>query len=155
VTVDELAAVNAENPTWNQFLIGDAIYIPDNGACPSTSASTNPPGEPGDVAVWTLKPDEIPAPEAQTFTVLVTRLGCNGGVTGDVYPPTVSISDDEIVVTFTVEHSPGGRCPTNDQVPYVVDAGQPIGERRLVDGACLPDGDGVSTSFCSDGGVRY
>lgn len=155
VTVDELAAVNAESPTWNQFLIGDAIYIPANGACPSTSASTNPPGEPGDVAVWALKPDEIPAPDAQSFTVLVTRLGCNGGVTGDVYPPTVSISDAEIVVTFTVEHSPGGRCPTNDQVPYVVDAGQPIGDRRLVDGACLPDDDGVSTSFCTDGGVRY
>jgi hypothetical protein len=105
--------------------------------------------------VWTLEPDEIPTPEAQSCTALVTRLRCNGGVTGEVYAPTVSISDAEIVVTFTVEHSPGGDCPTNDQVAYVVDVGQLIGDRRLVDGACLPDGDGVSTSFCSDGGVRY
>jgi hypothetical protein len=89
-----------------------------------------------------------------SFTAFVTRLDCNGGVTGEVLEPTVEVDNAEIVVTFTVKAAPGGDCPTNDQVPFVVDVGQPIGARRLLDGACRPTGEAASTSFCEDGGVR-
>jgi hypothetical protein len=70
----------------------------------------------------------------------------------------VAFGDDEVVVTFTVEAlSPGVHtCPGNDQVPYELDLGQPLGERRLVDGSCRPpDGEARDTSLCIDGDVRW
>jgi LysM repeat protein len=33
VSLDELAAANANNPAWNRFLIGDEITIPPGGSC--------------------------------------------------------------------------------------------------------------------------
>ena len=75
-------------------------------------------------------------------------------MTGRVLAPTVELTDAEVVVTFLVETDlDGGECPSNDAVPYEVDLGEPIGDRALVDGACL-EGGAVSTSFCADGAVR-
>jgi hypothetical protein len=133
---------------------------------PDVASATNPPvtASPttpttaavagSDPAVWVLKPGQGLTSASQSFTALVTRLDCNGGVTGEVLEPTVEIGDTEIVVAFTVEAALGGDCPSNDQVPFVVDIGQPIGDRRLIDGACREAGEAASTSFCDGGGVR-
>lgn len=65
--------------------------------------------------------------------------------------------------TTTTEHSTAAKtgatagdhiCPGNDEVPYTVDMEEAVGERSLVDGACLED-EAVRTSFCADGSERW
>lgn len=114
-----------------------------------------PAGE-GDTAVWDVDPADPPTPSATSVTVMVTRLGCNGGVTGEVLEPEVAADGEQVVVTFSVEPLGAGdyTCPGNDSVPYVVELDGPLGDRDLVDGACL-SGDAASTSHCSNGAVRW
>lgn len=87
-----------------------------------------------------------------SFTARVTRLGCSGGNTGEVLEPTLTVGEDENVVTFTVEPLPPGiyPCPGNPVVAHPIDVGEPIGGRDLVDGACLT-GQAASTSDSSTG----
>jgi hypothetical protein len=112
-----------------------------------TSTTEQPSGSP---AVWVPDPARPVDSGNTTIAALVTRLGCNGGITGTVYPPAVEITATEAIVTFTVEPNPGAHtCPSNDQVPFEVDLGQPLGDRALVDGSCrTPDGAALRTSFC-------
>ena len=100
--------------------------------------------------VWELDPSQ-PAPRtAAGFTALVTRLGCNGGVTGEVARPHIEMTASQIVVTFQV--TPGdpeaATCPSNQPVPYLVELGEPVGGRQLIDGRCLPGGEAETTSLC-------
>ena len=98
---------------------------------PQTSVPADP--EPGDAAVWVTDHSQRPGPEDSTFTALVSRLGCNSGVTGEVLRPGVRFSETRVVVTFTVTADrDGGDCPSNDQVPFEVQLGQPLGERTLL-----------------------
>ncbi len=131
-------------------------------ACSTDAASgtvsispTSGPGR-GDTAVWSVKAGENLSNSSQSFTVQVSRLGCNGGVTGAVLEPTITFGDSEIVVTFAVESLPPGMytCPSNVEVPSVVNLGQPIGDRKLVDGACRAN-EARTTSFCIDGATRW
>lgn len=117
---------------------------------PSVEAEPPHDPEPGDPAVWTTDRDAPPSPTASTFTAMVTRLGCNGGVTGRVLRPGVIASDTEIVITFTVEAAgPGDHtCPGNDPVPYEVDLGRALEDRDLIDGSCQPGRAAERTSFC-------
>lgn len=120
----------------------------------AVSVPTDP--EPGDAAVWVTNSSEPPSPESSTFTALVSRLGCNSGVTGQVLHPGIRASETDIIVTFTVEPDPdGGDCPTNDLVPFEVYLGQRLGDRVLVDGACSGDEGAGRTSFCDPDGVRW
>jgi hypothetical protein len=74
-----------------------------------------------------------------------------------VLRPGVAVTDTEITITFKVATVGGDRdCPGNDAVPYLVDLGQPIGDRDLVDPACTDDGVGSSATYCtSAAGVRW
>lgn len=121
-----------------------------------SSACRSDDKSPGATASWEIDTVTPPTQESRSFTALVTRLGCSDGNTGKVLEPIVSPSEGQIVVTFTVKALPAGAysCPGNDQVPHLVDLGEPVGNRRLVDGACLA-GEAVSTSFCTDGPVRW
>lgn len=110
----------------------------------------------GAEAVWTVRPGHQVGPETTTISVVVTRLGCNNGVTGQVQEPGVKVEDDEVRITFTVK--PDQReasCPGNDQVPYEVVLPGPLGDRRLIDGQCEPDSEASGTTFCRPDGVRY
>ena len=110
----------------------------------------------GATATWTVVDDDPPTTTAESFTAMVERLGCSGGETGEVLEPAVVANEVRVVVTVSVEPLPPGgyTCPGNKAVPYVVELDEPIGERQLVDGACL-SGEAVSTSKCSDGAVRW
>lgn len=117
------------------------------GALPGSSAA----------AVWTVAPGERIDAGATEFTVLVNRLGCNSGVTGEVQEPDVRLGDDEVVLTFTV--TPGepsaATCQGNNRVRYDVTLPEPVGNRRLVDGQCGPEGEARGTTFCRPSGVRH
>lgn len=122
----------------------------------ATSSTRQAPKAGGDPAVWNIDSNDRPTPASVSFTALVTRLGCNGGETGEVLAPSIAKEEARIVVTFTVDALPAGAhtCPGNKHVPLMVDIGEPIGQRELVDGACL-SGEAVRTSFCSDGAARW
>lgn len=113
--------------------------------------------EPGDAAVWRIDRNASLSPNASTLTVMVARLGCHGGETGQVLRPGVVKSESEVVITFTVEAAGAGffRCPSNDQVAYEVDPGEPLGERALLDGSCLAGGEAVTTTLCENDGIRW
>lgn len=113
---------------------------------------------PGDVAVWKLESGTDVVDSSTTFTALVNRLGCSGGVTGEVLEPTIEVSETEVVVTFFVEALDSDleqTCPGNDEVPYEVILAEPIGERPLLDGSCRSGGEAASTSFCAAGAARW
>lgn len=59
------------------------------------------------VATWTVAPGQLLEDDTASFTALVTRRGCNSGVTGEVNAPRVEETDDAVTITFTV--SPGAR----------------------------------------------
>ena len=107
-------------------------------------------------AVWKIDPNTPPMPASERFIALVARLACNDGVTGEVLPPDVAIRRTEVVITFKVAPAKPGfhNCLGNHPVAQSVNVGQPIGDRQLVDGACL-SGAAKSTSHCSEGAVRW
>lgn len=135
------------------------------GPASVSTASTSPAsaasrsggaGAPGDAAVWIVGPDQRIGDSSSTFTALVSRLGCNSGVTGQVLAPEIRLGEVGVIVTFRVAPpSRGGRCPGNDQVAYEVDLGEPLGHRALIDGQCLPGGEAVGTSFCLPDPARH
>jgi hypothetical protein len=101
-------------------------------------------------------PDQTLDAQTSTFTADVTRLGCNDGVTGTVNDPNIDVTDDEVVVTFTVSPGPPdiAGCPGNEEAPYQVQLPEPLGDRSMTDGACV-DGEARDTSFCLPSGVRF
>ncbi len=120
-------------------LLGCTSPAPE--AAPNATASpevTDSPAMPdSSPAVWELATSTAIDSGATVFDVLVMRTECNSGVTGTVNPPLVDFRAEEIVISFTV--SPGtpaaATCQGNDQVEYTVTLDQPVGDRRLVDGA--------------------
>jgi hypothetical protein len=123
---------------------------PSSGTSTVTSAA-------GEAAVWDLGLDPGLERSSTRFTALVSRLGCNSGVTGQVLTPVIEMGKSEIIVTFSVApKQPGGAdCLGNDQVSYEVELGEPLRERALIDGQCLAGGEAVTTSFCVTGPTRF
>lgn len=107
-------------------------------------------------ATWELlDPDSVNA-ESASLRVGVTRLDCSGGETGTLLEPQVSLEADRILIRTDVAALPGGAydCPGNNVVPLDIELGEAIGDRELVDQACL-EGEAVQTTFCPEGGVRW
>lgn len=111
----------------------------------------------GDAAVWFPAPRSAIESSSTTFTVLVSRLGCNNGTTGRVQTPEIVSNESEVVITFTVAaKGPGAaNCLGNQEVAYKIELGEPLLERALIDGQCLPGGEAVTTSFCVPDSARY
>ena len=119
---------------------------------------TSPPPadgpEPGDVATWILL--EPVTAESTDLVIGVTRLGCANGETGRVLPAVVEYGEDRIVIGVDVESRSDqpADCQGNDEVMFSVQLTEPIGQRDLVDAACL-SGEAQGTSFCAAGAVRW
>lgn len=126
------------------------------GGCGAHSAPGHPPSD-GQPAVWDLTPGQHLSASTTAFTADVTRLACSGGFTGEVYPPEIRWSDAEVLVTFSVEPLRDGiyTCIGGLPVAYDVVLEKPLGDRVLVDGACLPGERAATTSFCDDDGRRF
>ncbi|MGG5259828.1 hypothetical protein [Phycicoccus avicenniae] len=123
------------------------ILLGGCGVLPSSTAG----------ASWSLAPGQEVTAASTELQVLVTRVGCNSGVTGTAEEPTVDVGADRVVVTFVVTpEEPGSAdCQGNPEVPFTLLLPEPLGARALVDGQCLGDGEAAGTSFCADGGLRY
>ena len=92
----------------------------------------------GDAAVWDLAPQQELGKSSTKFTALVSRLGCNDGVTGDVVAPDIRVTATEVTVTFRVLPKQIGAadCQGNNKVQFEVDFGEPLAGKSLVDGEC-------------------
>lgn len=141
-------------------LAGCGSTVADTGASGAgtvVSTTSTPSVDARDraTAMWYVAPSQALDSGAMRFTALVSRLGCNSGVTGTVNPPEVRITADKLVITFTVSPGPpqSADCQGNPAVPYVVELPEPLGARALVDGAC-DAAEAARTAFCESGGVR-
>ncbi len=116
----------------------------------------DPPNRTGDTATWILLEPETVTPESTDIVIGVTRLGCASGETGGVLPAVIDYGEDRIAIRVDVEplgNQPAD-CQGNDEVMFSVHLTEPIGQRELVDAACLA-GEAQGTSFCAAGAVRW
>jgi hypothetical protein len=129
--------------------------LPDsNPAIPTVSASVPP--QVGVTATWVpTQPNSIDQ-HTQFFEIFVTRLECASGKTGELLTPVVSVSDKDVVIRVDakVRQSGADTCQSNNPVRVSITLPEPLGNRSLVDAACL-SGDAVRTTACADGAVRW
>ncbi|MGC3955843.1 MAG: hypothetical protein QM804_16630 [Propionicimonas sp.] len=133
--------------------LGLRLSHDSDGGWPGKSASA-PDGAAG---TWRLVNAEQVGPDSTQLAIAVTRVECNGGVTGEVLRPVVAYSRSEVVIRALVARIEGDgprSCPENDWVETTVKLAEPIGDRELVDAACLA-GEAVETSVCAEGPVRW
>jgi hypothetical protein len=122
----------------------------------SEASASRDPVIPGDSAVWWPAKDARLRSSSTAFTVDVSRLGCNSGVTGKVLEPSVDYGASRVVLTFHVQpDSDGGTCPSNERESYDVILTEPLNDRTLVDGQCLRRGEAATTSYCLPDGTRW
>jgi hypothetical protein len=89
---------------------------------------------------WPADPADI-GPETVVLDVLLIEQTCAGGEPADdrVLSPEIDVRDDEVIVTFLVEPVEGiVTCPRNPPTAAVLDLGEPLGERVLLDGGLDP-----------------
>jgi hypothetical protein len=134
----------------------DEVLLP-TGHAPTPVVAPKRRPKADEAAVWEVAGLERVDAAATSFTANVARLACNSGVTGRVLAPPVDENATTVVVTFTVApvRPRAVTCPSNNWVPHVVRLDDPLGDRALVDGSCLPGGEAETTSLCSRDGVRY
>ncbi len=124
-------------------------------AIPRTDATVPP--QVGVAAVWKLADSGTVAPTSTTLKLKVTRAACAAGRTGKLLAPVVSVGATDVVIR--VDAAPLGQhgattCPYNDWVSVTVELGQPLGNRTLLDAACLT-GDAARTQDCAAGAIRW
>lgn len=138
-------------------LLDDATRaaLPDTDPAIPDVEATVPPQQ-GAVGTWVLADPEQVTSRTTSLVLRVTRLECSGGKTGDLLKPVVSLGDNEIIIRTDAVPLGGGshNCQGNDSVEVTVTLPEPIGDRRLIDAACL-EGEAVRTSFCAEGAVRW
>lgn len=103
----------------------------------------------GETATWQIGNSTNLDRDSTSIDVVVTRLGCSSGVTGETLAPIVTYTSEQIAIRIDVEpfDGDGADCPGNDAVPVVVQLDQPLGERALIDGGCLRV-DAANTATC-------
>lgn len=86
-------------------------------------------------------------PELTEIDVLVTERACNSGedATGRIVDPAIIADAATVTVVFGVVPRPGNHtCPSNPETPFRLELREPLGERRLLDGAPVPPRDATT-----------
>jgi hypothetical protein len=117
------------------------------GDCRPTISLADGLGE----AEWAFDPAQPqPGPATQVFDALVTEMACNSGQPADgrIVGPQLVKSPDTMLVIFAVRPRPGGQdCQGNPSTRVSVELGEPLGNRKLLDGSRLPPGDPTQPRF--------
>jgi hypothetical protein len=132
------------------LILGAALLVASVTACSgqSEAPSVEPPEAtsssiPETVfpANWLLDPAFAPPSATDTEVhVLVKERECASGQppANRLQPPQIEASASEIVVTFFVESMLVTEitvtCPDNPSIPYLLNLGEPLGNRTLKDG---------------------
>lgn len=104
------------------------------------SAEPAPPQARGDTATWELLDESDVSTKSTSLEVGATRLECASGVTGELLDPVIVYESDQVVITIdaALNGTGGADCQGNDVVPVTVELSEPLGARKLIDGACVP-----------------
>jgi hypothetical protein len=146
-----------------KLLTGRAVLAVASGAllCAcglNGSGRSGGSGGSGDTATWTLLDGGSITSASRRVALGVTRLSCAGGETGTVLGSVVAYEPSRIVIDAKVAPLPPGvayACPGNNSVRIEVQLAEPIGQRVLVDAACL-QGRAVDPAVrVDDSGVRW
>ncbi|MFT4468572.1 hypothetical protein ACMX2H_01555 [Arthrobacter sulfonylureivorans] len=136
--------------------LGCTAVVVVSGCSAPPGSEGSPAASEGSTAVWELLDAAEVTPDSTALRLGVTRLECASGETGTVLEPDVQFERGRIVIRTDVEPLTGDayNCQGNDAVPADVELSEPVGNRDLVDAACL-GGEAVETVFCEDGPVRW
>ena len=124
---------------------------------PIPTLTTPIPPQLGAPAIWTLANSDRLSGATTAITINVTRMECSSGKTGAITRPVVSVGDDAIIMRADAETLPDGShqtCPENDSVAVELALPEPIGDRPLLDAACL-EGPARRTIHCDNGAARW
>ena len=83
-------------------------------------------------------------PSSSTLQIEIMERNCANGEppVGREVVEVVDVTDEAITITVLVEPVPGlADCPSNPWHPVTVELGEPLGDRRLVDGSTIPPGE--------------
>lgn len=87
-------------------------------------------------AVWFLPAGSTLDPAATSVEVLVDEQGCTSGegAAGNTAEPVVELTGNEVRIAVSTYIRKGGQnCPGHPLAPLVVELGEPLGSRALVD----------------------
>lgn len=121
---------------------------------PTTTTAMSPPTTSAQarLASWHIPSTDSPSDNATHFTASVMSVQCGGG---PIITTQVSPEADRIIVTLAQEPPPGVQtCVGLPPEPYVVEIGEPIDGRKLIDGSCLQT-PAASGGLCDADGVRW
>lgn len=126
--------------------------------CAGADANPAQAPEPGAEGVWELlHPTEV-SPESKSIEIGVIRLACAGGETGEIAKPLVGYEQDRVVIRADVvppaDLEAANDCQGNNSVPVTVHFDEALGNRELIDGACIA-GEARTTSFCEPEAARW
>ncbi|NJI59571.1 hypothetical protein HCX50_09050 [Microbacterium oxydans] len=112
---------------------------PSSEPSPAAVASSDTPVPTGAPATWQLTDDSRVTPDSMAFEVQVTRLDCANGVTGEMLSPVITYEAEQVTVRIDAKPNrlEAADCQGNDAIPVTVTLSEPIGQRTLVDGACV------------------
>ena len=91
-------------------------------------------------SAWRLDPSSQPPADAHVLRALVTEQAFASGrqARGRVLPPVLYLDADELILTVFVTPAPGYQNGTpNPETPVRIVLPEPIGARRLIDGALV------------------
>lgn len=103
-----------------------------------TNCMLGPDPAPLERAGLTLDPDHLPDPAATELHVLVTEHACNSGRNAEGRVELISLTEttDEIVLRVGVKpHGGLAECLSSLPTPFTITLDDPIGDRRILDGA--------------------
>lgn len=122
------------------LLSGCTASTPVDPSPPEASAaSSEAPQSIGVPATWQIANSDAVGPDSTNFRVEVTRLECASGVTGTLLDPVVVYEPDQIIIQIDAEprEAAVATCQGNNSVPVTIELTEPIGQRTLIDGACV------------------
>ena len=116
------------------ILAGCSFLIPD-------AAPTG-----GSAATWYLDPAApAPGPDDTSFVAMVTERACSSGrdISDILMPPVIEYGAETVAVSLYVEPFPGlaANCIGTMPTRFTIALGEPLGDRRLVDGIGGTDDD--------------
>lgn len=121
-------------------ILGDLAAQYGNAVC--VEISPIPTAADAIPSPWLLPADADITPASTTIEVLVAEQGCHGSQPTDlerIVPPEVTVDDETVIVTIAIIPPTGEQtCPGIPPVPYMVNLGEPLGDRRLLDGSQTP-----------------
>ena len=107
----------------------------------------DPQSSPSGPASWWVDPLALPlSNDATAIRAFISEQACASWTSpeGRVLEPAIEYGAVAIVITFSVEMLPSGRCPSSPAYPVEVRLTKPVAGRALLDGSDEPPRDATA-----------